>query len=190
MLKTPEISSSIEKLSSWDSAFDRTSISKMVIDWVNGKSINFIADRYFSNETDSRKRIEKCTRAMYSHLANAATWGLAAIQKMPNSGADWDNLNDTEKKRMANLPALLHYGVNTDEAVLMRKNNIPRSIAKKVGELYNASCGGQIFEQSSIEVIAWLNSLDSVTWESVRPSNSVMTGTDYKRVWEKLNGDE
>lgn len=190
MLQTPEIQSSIEQLSSGDSPFDRTSISKMMIDWVNGKSINFIADRYFSNETDSRKRIEKCTRAMYSHLANAATWGLAAIQKMPNSGADWDNLNDTEKKRMANLPALLHYGVNTDEAVLMRKNNIPRSIAKKVGELYNASCGGHIFEQSSIEVSAWLNSLDSNTWESVRPTSSVMTGADYKRIWEKLNGSE
>jgi len=188
MLKTPEISSSIEKLSSGNSAFDRTSISKMMIDWVNGKSINFIADRYFSNETDSRKRIEKCTRAMYSHLANAATWGLAAIQKMPNSGANWENLNDIEKKRMANLPALLHYGVNTDEAVLMRKNNIPRSIAKKVGELYNASFGGNIFAQSSNDVSTWLNSLESYTWESVRPTRSVMTGADYKRVWEKLNG--
>ncbi len=190
MLQTPEIRSSIEQLSSGDRPFDRTSISKMMIDWVNGKSINFIADKYFSNETDSRKRIEKCTRAMYSHLANAATWGLAAIQKMPNSGVDWDNLNDIEKKRMANLPALLHYGVNTDEAVLMRKNNIPRSIAKKVGELYNASFGGNIFAQSSNDVSTWLNSLDSHTWESVRPTNSVMTGTDYKRVWVKLNGGE
>jgi replicative superfamily II helicase len=190
MLQTPEIRSSIEQLSSGDSPFDRNSISRMMIDWVNGKSINFIADKYFSNETDSRKRIEKCTRAMYSHLANAATWGLSAIQKMPNSGSNWDNLNDTEKKRMANLPALLHYGVNTDEAVLMRKNNIPRSIAKKVGELYNASCRGQIFAQSSNEVSIWLNSLNSITWESVRPPNSVMTGTDYKRVWEKLNGVE
>jgi len=50
---------------------------------------------------------------------------------MPNSGADWGSLNEIEKKRMANLPALLHYGVNTDEAVLMRKNCIPRSIAKE-----------------------------------------------------------
>ncbi|MCJ7647406.1 MAG: DEAD/DEAH box helicase, partial [Candidatus Lokiarchaeota archaeon] len=55
MLQTPEIRSSIEQLSSGDSPFDRTSIFKMMIDWVNGKSINFIADRYFSNETDSRK---------------------------------------------------------------------------------------------------------------------------------------
>ncbi|WP_461641115.1 DEAD/DEAH box helicase [Labilibaculum euxinus] len=190
MLKTPEIRSSIESLSSGDIPFDRTSISKMMIDWVNGKSINYIAERYFSNETDSRKRIEKCTRAMYSHLANAATWGLAAIQKMPNSGADWDNLDDTERKKMANLPALLHYGVNTDEAVLMRKNNIPRSIAKKVGELYNASFGGHIFAQSSNEVSAWIDSLDFNIWERVRPTNSSMTGADYKKVWEKLNGVE
>lgn len=190
MLQTPEISASIEKLSIGNNVFDKTSISKMMIDWVNGQSINYIASTYFSAEPNSRKRIEKCTRAIYSHLANAATWGLAAIQKMPNSGADWDSLNDNEKKRMANLPALLHYGVNTDEAVLMRKNNIPRRIAKEVGELYNASFDGQIFAQSSNEVNTWLGSLDSNTWESVRPTHSVMTGMDYKRVWEKLNGVE
>jgi len=188
MLQTPEIRSTIEKLSSGENSLERASISKMMIDWVNGKSISFIANRYFSSETDQRIRIEKCTRAMYSHLANAATWGLAAIQKMPNSGADWTNLNEIEKKRMANLPALLHYGVNTDEAVLMRKNCIPRSIAKRVGELYNASVGGNIFGSGSSEISSWLRSLDYTTWESVRPPNSKMTGKDYKNIWEKLNG--
>ncbi len=52
---------------------------------------------------------------------------------------DWESLSEIEKKRMANLPAYLHYGVNTDEGVLMRKNNVPRSIANRLGELYSAS---------------------------------------------------
>ncbi|HEX5551895.1 MAG TPA: hypothetical protein VFX43_01520, partial [Chitinophagaceae bacterium] len=182
--------SSMEKLSSGDNHFDKNAISKMMIDWVNGETISYIADKYFLKETDARKRIEKCSRAMYSHLANAATWGLAAIQKIPNSGADWGSLTDMEKKKMANLPALLHYGVNSDGAVLMRKSNIPRRIANKVGELYSKSVGDLIFSRSSNEVSTWLNSLDSNTWEKVRPANSVMTGTDYKRIWEKLNGIE
>lgn len=189
MLKTPEIRPSIQKLSPGDNPLKHSSISKMMIDWINGKPIKFIADKYFSTETDSRKRIEKCTRAMYSYLPNAATWGLSAIQKMPNSGADWENLSDVEKKQMANLPALIHYGVNTDEAVLMRKNNIPRSIAKKAGELYNASIGGEIFKHdSNIEVIEWLSSLGDSEWNSFRPQNSKMTGVEYRKIWKKLNG--
>ncbi len=189
MFKTPEIRKSIEKLSNNSNTIEHVAISKMVVDWVNGKSIKFIADKYFSSETDSRKRIEKCTRAMYSYLPNAATWGLSAIQKMPNSGADWENLSDVEKKRMANLPALIHYGVNTDEAVLMRKNNIPRSIAKKAGELYNASIGGEIFQtDSNNKVVQWLSSLEDSQWNSFKSSNSKMTGAEYKKIWEKLNG--
>ncbi len=190
MLDTPEISSSISVLSSGETPFDRTAISRMMIDWVNGKSIQFIADQYFKSEKDPRRRLEKCTRAMYSHLANAATWGLAAIQQMPNSGADWNTLSEVEKKQMANLPALLHYGVNTDEAVLMRKNNVPRNIATKVGQLYNASVGGNVFSQSSHQVNGWLTQLENKHWENVKPAGTKMTGADYKKIWQKLNGIE
>jgi len=53
---------------------------------------------------------------LYKVIANSATWGLAAIQQMPTSGIDWDGLSEIDKKRMANLPAYLHYGVNTMKA--------------------------------------------------------------------------
>lgn len=188
MLKTPEIREQIEKLSDNKKSLDRSSISKMMIDWVNGKSISVIANKYFNNEEDPRKRIEKCTKAMYSYMSNAATWGLAAIQKMPNSGADWDKLSDEDKKKMANLPALLHYGVSTDEAVLMRKNNIPRSIALRVGELYSATYQGQIFNKSTSEVMAWINALPNDTWNTLKPRNSKLTGREYKQIWKKLTG--
>lgn len=189
MLKTPEIRSQVEKLSPSNQEFDRTSISRMMVDWVNGKSISFIASKYFSNETDQRKRIEICSKAMYSYMANAATWGLAAIQKMPNSGAGWGNLSEDEQKRMANLPALLHYGVDSDEAVLMRKNSIPRSIAKRVGELFLSSQGEQIFNKSSYEVSSWINSLPSDTWNTFTSGGSVLTGREYQLIWKKLSGN-
>lgn len=89
---------------------------------------------------------------------------------------------------MANLPAYLHYGVNTDEGVLMRKNNVPRSIANRLGELYNTSVGGNIFDQSSDTVNNWLSQQSSEIWNSVKPARSRLSGNDYKRIWEKLNG--
>jgi hypothetical protein len=121
-------------------------------------------------------------------VANAATWGIAALQKMPTSGVNWDNLSEIEKKRMANLPAYLYYGVNTDEGVLMRKNNVPRSIANRLGELYSASVDGEIFDQPSSSVSDWLANQDLYTWNNARPETSRLSGEDYKQIWVKLNG--
>jgi hypothetical protein len=125
---------------------------------------------------------------LYKVVANAATWGLAALQKMPTSGVDWESLSDIEKKRMANLPAFLHYGVNTDEAVLMRKNNVPRSIANRLGELYSASVEGAIFNQPSSAVSSWIGQQNNNVWEGARPVGSTLSGQDYKKIWMKLNG--
>ena len=33
--------------------------------------------------------------------------------------------------KAANLPAMIYYGVNSDEAILMGMNNVPRSAAKE-----------------------------------------------------------
>lgn len=186
MLKTYEIQKSIEKLKTGQT-IDKTRIAQLVIDWVNGKDIATIASRFYPRENE-QVAIRETTKALYSIVANAATWGLAAMQKIPTSGIDWDGLSEIEKKRMANLPAYLHYGVNTDEGVLMRKNNVPRSIANRLGELYSASIGGEIFSQPSNSVSDWLDQQNAETWNRVIPAGSRLSGEDYKTVWMKLNG--
>lgn len=187
MLNTYEIKKSINELNSGERPLDQSSIARLIIDWVNGQNISRIASRFYPNE-DLNSAIQKTTKALYKIVANSATWGLAALQKMPTSGVDWDNLSEIEKKRMANLPAYLHYGVNTDEGVLMRKNNVPRSIANRLGELYNASVNGELFTQPTDSVNNWLRDQGQETWESVLPARSRLSGEEYKRVWEKLNG--
>jgi replicative superfamily II helicase len=187
MMNTYEIRKSIEDLSPGDLVLDRTSIARLVIDWVNGRDIASIASRTYPGE-ESQRAIQKTTKALYKVVANAATWGLSALQQMPTSGSDWENLSDIEKKRMANLPAYLHYGVNTDEGVLMRKNNVPRSVANRLGELYNASVDGEIFSQPSSSVAYWIDQQSIATWNEVRPANSLLSGKDYKKIWMKLNG--
>jgi replicative superfamily II helicase len=187
MLNTYEIKKSISELSSSERPLDQSSIARLIIDWVNGQNISSIATRFYPNE-ELNIAIQKTTKALYKIVANSATWGLAALQKMPTSGVDWDNLSEIEKKRMANLPAYLHYGVNTDEGVLMRKNNVPRSIANRLGHLYNEAVNGEIFSQPTDSVSNWLRDQVPETWDSVRPAGSKLSGVEYKRVWEKLNG--
>lgn len=187
MLNTYEIKKSIEELNTGGQPLDRTSIARLVIDWVNGRDIASIASRIYPNE-EANAAIQKATKALYKVVANAATWGLAALQKMPTSGVDWEGLSEIEKKRMANLPAYLHYGVNTDEGVLMRKNNVPRSIANRLGGLYSTSVDGEIFNQPSSSVSQWIGQQSTETWNRVKPVGSRLSGEDYKMVWMKLNG--
>lgn len=187
MLNTYEIKKSIQDLNEGGQPLDRSSIARLIIDWVNGRNLSSIASRMYP-DVEITTAIQKATKALYKIVANSATWGLAALQKMPTSGVDWENLSDIEKRKMANLPAYLHYGVNTDEGVLMRKNNVPRSIANRLGELYNASVNGEIFNQSSDTVNNWLSQQSNETWNNVKPVGSRLSGEDYKRIWEKLNG--
>lgn len=187
MLNTYEIRKSIEELNGGEQPLDRASIARLVIDWVNGRELPSIAARLYPGE-DSITAIQKATKALYKVVANSATWGLAALQKMPTSGIDWETMSEIDKKKMANLPAYLHYGVNTDEGVLMRKNNVPRSLAKKMGELYQASLEGSIFTQSSDSVTNWLTTQAIDIWNRAKPQGSPLSGEDYKKVWKKLNG--
>ena len=187
MLNTYEIRKSMNDLSTGDKVLDEKSISRLIIDWVNGKDITTIANQNYPGE-DQQSAIQKVTKALYKIVANAATWGLAALQQMPTSGVDWDNLSEIDKKRMSNIPAYLHYGVNTDEGVLMRKNNVPRSVANRLGELYSTSIEGQIFSQPSSYVNDWIGQQNVETWNEVRPAISQLSGEDYKKIWMKLNG--
>ena len=189
MLKTPEVRKAMEDAAPGGDPTDMTSLSRLIIDWVNGQDISYLANTYFS-DLDQAKAIEKCSKALYRNIAHAATWGIAAMQKMSESGIDWDSLSETDIRKLQNLPAMIHYGVNTDEAVLMRKNSVPRSIATRLGELYNAEFGGEIFNQNTDDITTWIKELDNESWDDIRPSGAVLSGDDYKRVWKKLTGIE
>ena len=186
MMNTYEIRKSIEDIATSGQSISHSSIARLIIDWVNGRSISDISARIFPRDNQA---IQKTTKALYKVIANAATWGLAALQKMPTSGIDWDGLSELEKKKMANLPAYLHYGVNTDEGVMMRKNNVPRSIANKLGHHYKQSEGeNNIFNVTTSDISEWLRRQDIRVWNESIPSNSRLSGENYKKIWEKLNG--
>ncbi|MBP9017523.1 MAG: DEAD/DEAH box helicase [Paludibacteraceae bacterium] len=186
MLNTYEIRKSLEEIKVGDNVLDKTSISRLIINWVNGENISQIAGNIFPNE-EPIKAIEKTTKAIYKVIANMASWGIAALQKMPTSGIDWDYLSDVEKKKMMNISAYLLYGVNTDEGVLMRKANVPRSIANKIGELYKQEKGNDIYTVRTSEVNDWLREKTINTWDQCVPANSRLNGEEYFKIWKKLN---
>jgi len=185
MLNTYEIRKSFEEIKISDKSLDQKTISKLIINWVNGKNISEISNSLFPEEQDKKKAIELTTKWIYKAIANMASWGVAAIQKMPTSGIDWKNLSDIEKKKMMNIPAYMLYGVNTDEGVLMRKANVPRSIANKMGEIYKKQFGDGIYNTKTSQVVEWLYSQE--VWQNAVPSNSRLSAKEYFKIWEQLN---
>ncbi|MDH7604335.1 MAG: DEAD/DEAH box helicase [Melioribacter sp.] len=187
MLDTYEIKKSLEEITIGKRVLDQSSISKLLVNWVNGKNISQIANSIFPEQIDKKKAIELTTKWIYKAITNMASWGIAAIQKMPTSGIDWNYLSEIEKKKMMNIPAYIFYGVNTDEGVLMRKANVPRSIANNLGNVYKQQFGDEIYNVNTSQVIKWLNSQKIEVWEKALPANSKLSGEEYIKIWKKLN---
>jgi hypothetical protein len=159
----------------------------MAMAWVSGKSIQEIAKRFFKGElTDT---ITDACRAIYRNLVNTGPWGLAALSKMPTSGINFDSLSEEEVRRINILPSMLYHGVGTEEAVLMRMNAMPRSIAERLGSKFRAETGGQEKYQSVGKARDFLKNLQPREWEQVKPAASYLSGQEYKIIWELLSGE-
>ena len=143
------------------------SLSNMISDWVSGKTISEIAKIYFGG-TDVNS-IKECVNNIYAKISNYATWGLSAIQKISFHDSQI-KLTDVDEN-IKNFPAMIYYGVNTDEAILMRMNNVPRMIADNLGKLYRETHNDvKIYDVKSHDVINWLKNLANEKWNTSVPS--------------------
>ncbi|MDE0399354.1 MAG: DEAD/DEAH box helicase [Candidatus Poribacteria bacterium] len=151
-------------------------VAMFVKDWVLGLPVENIAVQHFGSDKDD---MTTCVRSIYKIITNAVTWGIAGIQKIPDSGTD--RMTGDEKRRASNIPGMIHYGVYTGEAVLMRMNNVPRRIAIRLGKLYQNTKPDDVFK--------WLDNLPDNEWCADDVTGTDMSGTDYKKIWKILTGN-
>lgn len=187
MLNIPEIKKSLEEIAGRNN-IEGDTLAEITTDWVSGTDIEEIAKKYF-NLSDNRDSITKCCNTIYSKLINSATWGLASLQKLPNSGLDFDKLSEEEKRKLSNIPAMIYYGVDSDEAILMRMNNIPRKISRQFGKEY-LKVNKDINKSTPSEAYDWISNLDKREWEKIVGQKYTASGTDYKRIWNIISGNE
>lgn len=185
LLKIPEIKQSLLDIFKEDQ-YDEDKIAELINHWVSGKSILEISQEIWG-ATDS-KTLSNTVGILYSKISNFATWGLASLQKLPTSGLNYESMSEEDKRKMQNIPSMVCYGVNTDEAILMRSNNVPRSIAIKLGEIFKSQ-NNDIYSLNSLEVNKWLEQLTDEQWNSAIPRGVEITGSDYKKIWLQLTGN-
>ena len=188
MLRVPQLKQELVELSG--KGFDRSRISDITNDWVNGKRIEAIAREYFRRERDDEVGTGALTdacRAIYRTIVNSGTWGVSALSRV--SGIDFEALSEADKRRVNALPAMIYHGVSSEDAVLMRMNSAPRSAAEALGSLYRELTDADEGRYSVGEARRFLQELSTDDWHDVRPEGAPLTGTGYKRVWEVLSGE-
>ncbi len=188
MLKVPQLKRHLEEIGG--EGFDRTRISDITRDWVNGKGIDAIAREYFSREKDDEggtAAITDACRSIYRAIVNNGTWGVSALSRV--SGLDFDSLPEVERRRINALPAMIYHGVRTEDAVLMRMNSSPRSAAERLGDLYRETIGESDGRYSVGQARQFLKNLSDRDWQRACPDNAALSGSGYKRVWEVLSGE-
>ena len=184
MLRIPQIKRGLEDLTA--PGIDRTQIAGITKAWVGGESIQAIATKFFEGADGGTDAITNTCKAIYKTLVNNGTWGLAALSKF--SGIDFENLSDAERRQINALPAMIYHGVKTEAGVLMRMNSVPRSVAEKLGQVFEKKVGAVNEGQGVQAARGFLKDLDSTGWDSVKPANAALSGSDYQRVWEILSG--
>lgn len=161
-------------------------IAKIISMWVGGKSLREIADHEFPISDDSSKRITDCCRLIFQKLSQNASWGLSALQSMTD--INLDSLTADQKETYRTLPAMIYYGCNTMEGVLMRSLNVPRSISVPLGKAFNDSLSDDHRASSRIvRARQWLETDDDKKWDKAA-FNVNLSGRDARNIWRVLNG--
>lgn len=185
MMQIPALNQAIQDMAG--TGRDQRHVAEIAKAWVGGRSIQEIATTYFKGKTTTARVSEAC-RGIYRALVNNGVWGLAALSKLPGSGIDWDKLSDDERKKINLLPAFLYHGVDSEDAVLMRMNQVPRSVAGHLGELMRKEAGttGTL---SVSEAREFVKNMDSAGWQQACPKGAALSGTQYREVWQQLSGE-
>lgn len=188
MMLVPQIRGPLNELGG--RGIESKHIASLAKDWVNGESLSAIARKYFtSKDRNATEALTKACQGIYRALANAGTWGLSALSRMGTSGLDFDTMPEDQKRAINNLPAMLYHGVNTESAVLMRMNAVPRSIATGLGTRYSTTVKKGPGLHSVRAARSFLRGLSPTDWQSVTPPNAKMTGDDYRIIWSLLAGE-
>jgi hypothetical protein len=187
MLRVPQLAEALKPLGG--QGVENQHIAEITRAWVSGRSIHDIAMAYFRGAENNTNAITNACRAIYRYLTHAGTWGLSTLSRL--SGIDFDSLSESERRRLNALPAMMYHGVQSEEAILMRMNSVPRSVAEQLGKEFRTSAGiGGTEKVGTREARQFLRDLDSRDWGRLRPPAAHLSGADYKTIWELRSGEQ
>lgn len=152
-------------------AFNEEAVAKVLISWVKGDQLFDVSAHHptFANNADSADRINSFVKYINSARFKAS-WGLGALEGIVNSSND-------ELKETSYIPSMVYYGVDTEDALLMRMAGVPRRLAKSLSKILPKDQ-----TLSLTQIRAKINDLSNAEWNAMVPSGSTLSGQDWKKL--------
>lgn len=170
LLSIPELRKNLKVIVNTKSLSGGT-LAALLKDWVAGKTVPEIASNYFG---DTLKDLTKCGRNLFGGLTQTASWGLSALLTITGS-----DLEESEREKLNNLPAMAYYGVNSDDAILFRLLGVPRTAANSIAKLMREHIAKPL-----PLIRKELNNLSDKEWNEAMGSK----GSIYHRVYRIVEG--
>jgi replicative superfamily II helicase len=187
MFKIDQIAEPLKEIKG--EGLDHLKVANITKDWVNGKRMDEIAKTYFSEgNSDATKAMDEACKAIYRAVVISGTWGVSALSKI-GVNFDDDKISDEERRQINSLPAMMYHGVRTEEAVLMRMNQVPRSIAESLGKSFRTEMGTKWDEANVQDARQYLQELKDEVWDKHIPKKAKLSGSEYRDIWKILSGE-
>ncbi|MDO4904283.1 MAG: DEAD/DEAH box helicase [Lautropia sp.] len=176
LLRVPELRGNLESVLGGN-APDGDKLASILKDWVNGKELAEIAQKYFSQDgSDTVTALTKCGQNLFGKLTHTSSWGLNALLAITTS-----ELSDEERSPLMNLPSQVYYGVSSDEAISLRLLGVPRRAAPRLAKAL------QITSDQPLPVIRQrLETLSEKGWDAALGSE----GSIYRKAWMIVDGTQ
>ena len=165
---------------------DGDALARIITDWVQGRPLPEMAREHFKKinskdeNSDMVNAMTQCCRDIFGHIAQTASWGLAALQSLTFNNNEFESMSEDEQRTLRNLPARVYYGVNSDEAVALRLLGVPRTAAVPL-----ATALGVTPSESLNDTRGKLRAATAETWRDALGER----GESYHRVWSIIEGD-
>lgn len=183
LLDIPELRVHLQEVTSGQGGDRRDMLARIVADWVQGRSLPEMARDYFAqpdaNAEDLVEAVTVCCRNIFGRLTQTVSWGLSALQAITlmAGGEQWP---EDVQQTVRNLPARVYYGVNSDEALLLRLLNVPRIAADPLARALEIKVNDSVSAARQR-----LHSAGAEMWQRALGAR----GQSYYRVWSIIEGN-
>jgi DNA-binding transcriptional MerR regulator len=164
LLKVPELRENLNAVTGGNNP-DGQKLASILKDWVNGDPVHIISQKHFNGD------ITECGKNLFGKLTQTASWGLGALLSMTGGELKEDN-------PLRNLPSHAYYGVNNDQAMVLRLLGVPRMAATPL-----AMTMGKITNQPLSQVRNRLKQMDETNWTNALGAKK---GRIYREIWKIL----
>jgi len=152
--------------------------ARIIIDWVKGDKLSNIANQHPSFNIQNRdareteKRITDFVKKM-NDIRFKASWGLSALEGIVRGNED---IKDSH------IPSLVYFGVDNEKSLALRMIGVPRALSLSLQDILDDNLN----QYSYKDLRNKMKGLSNSDWDGLKPSNSSLSGMEWKRISEIL----